>query len=92
MLERDVEQFLRKKVIEAGGMCLKWTCPQHRGVPDRIVMLNKQVWFVEVKSPTGQLSKLQMEFAEELIRQGFNFAMVNSKESAIKLIARIRHA
>lgn len=80
ILEKDIERYLRKEVIRAGGMCLKWVCPQHRGVPDRIVMIDGQIWFVEVKSPTGRLSKLQQEFADTLHKFKYNHMVINSKE------------
>ena len=37
-LEKSIENVLRKAVEDAGGLCLKWTCPGHRGVPDRMIL------------------------------------------------------
>lgn len=80
MLEKDIEQHLRKEVIKAGGICKKWVCPGHAGVPDRIVFLNGQVWFIELKSPTGRISKLQKEFHKDLRKHTDNLLVISSKE------------
>lgn len=89
ILERSIERYLRTKVITSGGMCLKWVCPQHKGVPDRIVLLKGKVYFVEVKSPTGHLSKLQHEFAWELAKHGYIHNVVRNKEQVDQLIKGI---
>lgn len=89
MLERDIEAYLRKRVEASGGLCPKWSSPQCNGVPDRIVLLNRQVWFVEVKSSTGKMSALQEAFAVKLITAGFNYRLVNSKEKVDELLKEI---
>lgn len=40
MLERDIEKHLVTKVKAAGGVAYKFTSPQRRSVPDRIVLLD----------------------------------------------------
>lgn len=61
MSEKSLEQKLRKAIKLLGGFCIKWTSPGFRGVPDRIILLPwKRVYFVEMKSETGELSKLQI--------------------------------
>lgn len=89
MLERDIERYLKDQVIKAGGRCHKWVCPGQAGVPDRIVLLNKQIWFVEVKSPTGRLSRVQKEFMRELKEQGFNVIVIDNKQLVDGLISVI---
>ena len=52
MLERDVEKALVKRVKVLGGLCEKFTSPNRRSVPDRLVSLpGGQVIFVELKAP-----------------------------------------
>lgn len=80
MLEKEIEQHLRKEVIRAGGMCKKWVCPGHAGVPDRIVMLNNQIWFIELKRPGGRLSRLQKEFHKDIRKYTNNVMVIDSKE------------
>lgn len=42
-----------------GGEFLKWTCPQNAGVPDRILILDGKILFVEMKKHDGGLSVTQ---------------------------------
>lgn len=60
MLERDIEKLFRDEIKRAGGKAYKFTSPGNDGVPDRIVMLpDGRIVFVELKTDTGKLSKLQ---------------------------------
>lgn len=60
MLEKDIEKFLVREVKKLGGLCYKWVSPGNAGVPDRIVLLpDRPVMFVELKTDTGKLSRLQ---------------------------------
>jgi len=86
MKEREIEKYLYDQVIKHGGLCYKWSSPQHAGVPDRIVMLNLHIWFIEVKSTIGKLSKLQEKTIDKLKLQGCNVMTINSKELVDELI------
>lgn len=60
MLEKDIEKLFRDEIKKAGGKAYKFTSPGNDGVPDRIVMLpNGRIVFVELKTDTGKLSRLQ---------------------------------
>lgn len=60
MLEKEIEKFLIKEIKKLGGLCYKWVSPGSAGVPDRIVLLpNRPVMFVELKTDKGKLSRLQ---------------------------------
>ena len=49
-LEKSIENILRKAVEDEGGVCLKWTCPGDRGVPDRMILFpGGIIAFVELK-------------------------------------------
>jgi len=78
MLERDVEAYLRRSVDAAGGLAIKFVSPSHRGVSDRIVCLQGQTWFVELKRPGGRLMPLQKVFAAEMERLGQNYTVLSS--------------
>ena len=67
MLEKQVERKLVEGVKVLGGMCLKFVSPSSKGVPDRIVLLpNGKVIFVELKTDTGRLSKIQEFMIDEM--------------------------
>ena len=80
MLEKAVEAYFRKAVAAAGGVAFKFVSPSHRGVSDRIVCLQGQTWFVELKRPGGRLSPLQRVFAAEMERLGQRYACLSSRE------------
>jgi hypothetical protein len=65
--ERVVEGALRRAVEARGGLCLKFSSPGRRGVPDRIVLLpGAPAAFVEVKRPGQRPTALQRYRAEEM--------------------------
>ena len=66
-LEKEIEDYLRRKVKDAGGIAYKFSSPARRGVPDRMVILpNGCVCFVEVKRKGGMLTMLQRTEIEQL--------------------------
>ncbi|MGN1027800.1 MAG: hypothetical protein ACI4P4_15505 [Faecousia sp.] len=80
-LEKDVEQALVRMVKRHGGLCLKWVCPGHSGVPDRIILLpGGRVVFVETKRPDcGRRGKLQIWWADKLMSLGLPHRWVTCK-------------
>ena len=59
--EKDVEKYLIDRVKELNGKTYKFTSPTSAGVPDRIVIFNNGVFFVELKTPNGRLSPRQIQ-------------------------------
>ena len=58
--EKQIEKYLRLRVEERGGVCMKFVSPGQDGVPDRIVVMPRgRVYFVELKTETGELSRIQ---------------------------------
>lgn len=92
MRERTVESYLKRRVKELGGRCYKWSSPGRRGAPDQIIFLMEKIWFVEVKSPTGELSRLQEMFKKELIDCHGHFVVVNSKDSVDQWLEEVQNA
>lgn len=68
--ENKVEKYLDKEVQKIGGLTRKWVSPGRDGVPDRIVVFNGQVIFVEVKTADGTLSKNQSREHKRLRDKG----------------------
>jgi len=64
--EKDIERRLIRKVKSYGGRTYKFISPTAAGVPDRIVLLAGQVFFVEVKRPCGKLTLRQVQRLMEL--------------------------
>lgn len=74
--ENKVERYLDKEVVKLGGLTRKWVSPGRDGVPDRIVILDGVVWFVEVKTIDGKLSIAQIREQQRLCDCGANVATV----------------
>lgn len=68
--ERKVEHYLDEQVTSHGGLTRKWVSPGRDGVPDRIVIYQGNVYFVEVKTVDGELSKNQEREHKRLTKVG----------------------
>lgn len=66
--EQSIERHLYRKVKEAGGLCIKLT--GQNGIPDRLVILNGRLLFIELKAPGGRLSPIQVVTQRRLLRLG----------------------
>jgi len=53
MLERDIEKHLTVRCKKEGILCEKFTSPQRRSVPDRILTYKGIICFLELKA-TGK--------------------------------------
>ena len=89
VLEKDIERALVRMVKQRGGLCLKWSCPGLRGVPDRIILLpGGKVIFAELKRPEGgRLSALQSVFARRLAAMGHTWLLISRQEDITALEA-----
>lgn len=88
MRERDIEAYLRERVVAKGGLALKFTSPGRTGVPDRIILLPYgRIYFVEVKAPGGKLSDQQARMHIELRSRGFVVRVVDSHKAVDAFIA-----
>lgn len=69
MLESTIEHRLVEGIKRLGGLCYKFVSPGRQGVPDRIVIMpGGRIDFVELKTDTGRLSRLQQNELEKLRR------------------------
>ena len=81
MREKEIEKILVDEVKRLGGRAYKWTSPGNDGVPDRIVIKpNGEVWFVELKTETGRLSKMQEYQLNRLREHGCNAVVLYGPE------------
>jgi hypothetical protein len=56
------------------------------GCPDRIVILNQQIHFIELKTETGKLSARQVIVFDELGEHGHPVHVIRSKEDVTDFI------
>jgi hypothetical protein len=88
MREKTVEAALRKAVEDNGGLCLKWVCPGHTGVPDRMILFpGGVIAFVELKRPGAKVKAggLQEWWREKLAGLGFLCYEISTVEQAAQL-------
>jgi Holliday junction resolvase-like predicted endonuclease len=78
--ENKVERYLDDQVKRCGGITRKWVSPGRDGVPDRIVIHNGTVVFVEVKTTDGKLSSAQMREHDRLREQGVKVVTVYGEQ------------
>lgn len=78
--EAEIECYLDRRVRAVGGITRKFTSPGRIGVPDRIVLFNGRVEFVEVKAPGGRLSAVQVREIGRLRLHGALVTVVSSRE------------
>lgn len=92
MREKTVEAVLRKAVEDEGGLCLKWVCPGHTGVPDRIILFpGGVIAFVELKRPGAKVKAggLQEWWREKLAGLGFPCCEISTVEQAAQLASQL---
>ena len=91
-LEKSIESVLRKAVEAEGGLCLKWVCPGHRGVPDRMLLFpGGIIAFVELKRPGAKVKAggLQEWWRQRLVELGFPCYEISRKYQAVALAKRL---
>lgn len=81
MLEKKIEAHLVQRIRAKGGIAYKFTSPQRRSVPDRLVLLpDGRVYFVELKATDCKPTPLQLREHAFLRSMGFEVLVLDSKE------------
>lgn len=79
MRERDIEAYLVRRVEEAGGRAYKFTSPNRRNVPDRLVLWpGGHAEFVECKAPGNEPTAGQWREIDRLRALDFEVWVVDS--------------
>ena len=90
MLEKRIEQKLRKEVLKLGGLCEKWTSGTS-GWPDRIVLLPEgKLAFVETKAPGKKPRALQEHRHQQLRKLGYKVFTIDGEDEIGDVIDEIR--
>ncbi|WP_438449352.1 VRR-NUC domain-containing protein [Gorillibacterium sp. sgz5001074] len=90
MRERAIETYLRDQVRDAGGRAYKFVSPGNNGVPDRLVILpGGRIYFVELKAPGEQPTKLQQVQHRTLQSMGCSVQVIDSKERVDQFIREV---
>lgn len=90
MLEKEIERRMCEMIRKRGGLTYKFTSPGNVGVPDRLIITpTGVVWFVELKTETGRLSKIQKWQIRELEKRGANVQVVYGLQGAIDFVNEV---
>ena len=87
MLEKDLEAKMGRWLKKHKCLWYKWVSPGCSGVPDRIVITPRgDVWFVELKTETGELSELQRVIIQKILDYGARVRVVRGEKDAFKFL------
>lgn len=87
--EEAVEKHLFKRCKTLGYMCLKFTSPGNRGVPDRVVIGNGNTVFIELKAPGKEPRRLQEVVIAEMRSKGAIVRVANTKDQVDEVLAEM---
>lgn len=79
--EASIEDYLRTRINDMGGVCIKLSPVGLRGVPDRLIVLQgPRVIFVELKRPKGGvISALQRWWRARLMKLGCEHHFIKTR-------------
>ena len=89
VLEKTIEERLRKRCTEIGAFCLKNT--GMNGIPDRLVIYKGQHVFVELKRPGGKPRPLQIAVMDKLRKAGSIAIIIDTKEGVDEFIEALEN-
>lgn len=90
MTEKQIEQKLKEEVEKLGGLCWKFVSPGNIGVPDRLVIHEGKVIFVELKASNGKVRPIQSLRLRQLKRRGMKVAVISSYKEIDEFIEKLR--
>ena len=90
MTEKEIERRMRELVRSRRGLFYKFTSTANPGVPDRVVITpGGEVWFVELKTAAGRLSKIQKHKFTEMQKYGANVRVVYGWDEARSFVEEV---
>lgn len=88
MRENKIETYLKMRVKEEGGICIKLKFIARAGAPDRLVLLKKRHFLAELKR-TGQTAEDHQSRLHTLLRwAGFEVYVLDSFELIDEVLCR----
>lgn len=90
MREDMVEDYLRRQTRDVlGGKAYKFVSPGQRSVPDRILVWDDDICFVECKAPGKKPTKKQGIEILEIANMGHKVTWVDSYEAVDELLIKL---
>ena len=93
MLERELEKKFTTYCNQCGFLCYKFTSPNKKGVPDRLIVgEDNNVAFLELKRKGQKPTKLQIREIEKLQKRGILADWCDNLEDAKTFINQLKTA
>lgn len=89
--EKKIEAKLRSEVFKKGGWCIKILSTFAAGLPDRLVLIKGQAYFVEVKSEGKVPRPLQRVVHKKLERLGFPVTVISTFVQLDNFLLKLDH-
>lgn len=90
--EKEVEGHLRNQIKLIGGIAYKFSSPNRRSVPDRMIVLPRiPVFFVECKTEHSKLTSPQSREIKRLRNLGKKVFVVHSRKDVSRLMRKIEN-
>lgn len=90
MRESEIEKSLKKATEKRNGLCIKFTSPGNKGVPDRLILMESKVAFVELKRPGQKLRPIQEYWKKKLIDRGHLYFKIDDPEQIEEVLDEIQ--
>ena len=88
--ERYIDCRMLQLTHERGGLFYKFISANAPGVPDRILITpSGAVWFIELKSESGRLAKIQRWQIDRIKQRGANARVIRGLDEAEKFIEEV---
>ena len=89
--EKSLEKSLREVTKKLGYLALKFSSSSYTGLPDRLIILpNRQVIWVELKSSDKTLSKEQNSRKRMLEKRGHLVYIVDDQKSLNLVLLKLK--
>ena len=90
MLEKYLERKLVNAVEREGGIAIKLPALLYKGIPDRMILHNGHVVFVEMKQEGKRLRPEQEAWKKRLENLGFKHFIIDNEDKINSLILVLR--
>ena len=83
--EAELEAKVREYLKSQGWLVFKFVSPGTAGVPDRIIIRDGRVVFLELKTSRGRLSKIQEQIKNQIQQHGGEYHVIRGKSDAVRV-------
>lgn len=89
--EAELESYVVRETERMGGCAYKFVSPGNAGVPDRLIVFDGSVGFIELKAKGKGPRPIQQSQIRRLQRMGQTVFVVDNREDAVKALTAIKY-